>query len=239
MTGRTAEYFAALEATWPAARIWRSGPFTLREGQGGGQRVSAATADGPVTDNDIAEAEKAMRDIGQVPLFMIRDEAPALDKQLEDRRYTISDPTRIYTIPVERLTDVPIPRVTAFTIWEPLAIMNEIWETDGIGPARRAVMDRARLKTAILSRWNDKPGGAAFAAMHDDICMVHAVVVLPHQRRGGLGVWMMRRAAFWAAAQGAERLSVLCTQQNTGATAFYKSMGFEAVGGYHYRRSPD
>jgi N-acetylglutamate synthase len=229
---------AAGDATWPAARRWDDGPWTLREGQGGGQRVSAATARDAVAEDDIDRAEQAMRGIGQQPLFMIREGDEALDEMLAARGYAVKDPVTIYNTPIEALTDRPIPRVTAFEIWEPLAIMAEIWASGGIGPARLAVMGRAEVKTGILARWNEKPAGVGFAALHEDICMVHAVEVLPHQRKQGVAGWIMRRAALWGLARGASHLAVLCVQENTPANALYRAMGFAPVGGYHYRTSP-
>ena len=38
---------AVMEATWPAARVWREGPFLCRDGAGGGKRVSAASSTPP------------------------------------------------------------------------------------------------------------------------------------------------------------------------------------------------
>ncbi len=230
------QLYEVCDQTWPAARRWQAGPWTLREGQGGGKRVSGATASGAVTAKDIAQAEVAMSEIGQKPLFMIRDGEAALDAQLESLGYGVLDPVIMYTLPIEKLTDVPIPRVTAFNLWEPLAIMREIWAQGGVGPDRLAVMARADVKTAILSRWNEKPGGVAFAAVHDGVCMVHAVEVLPHQRRQGVAQWMMRRAAFWGQAQGAHHLAVLCVEQNKGANALYQALGFTTAGRYHYRQ---
>ena len=190
-------WFDVIDQTWPAAARHAVGPFTLREGQGGGSRVSAATADGPVTDQDIARVEAAMRDLGQKQIFMIRPDDEALDAQLDARGYQVVDAVTIYTCPAKQLTDIEIPRVTVFTIWEPLAIMREIWAAGGIGPARLAVMDRAKgPKTGILLRHNDKPGGAAYAAIHDGVAMVHAVEIVPFQRKQGLGKWVMRGAAF-------------------------------------------
>lgn len=235
MTPSLTEVFAASEATWPAARMWEQDGFALRDGKGGGQRVSAATANGLVTPDQIDAAEAAMRELGQSPLFCERGETPELDAALDARGYRIKDPTTAYIVPIENLTDVPIPRVTAFSLWEPLAIMNEIWATDGIGQPRLDVMARAKCKTGVLARWDEKPGGAAFAAVHEDICMVHALVVLPHQRRQGVAAWMMRRAAFWGQSQGAHYVAVLCVDANEAANAFYRSLGFAAVGGYHYR----
>lgn len=221
------------EATWPPARAWQQDGWTLRDGAGGGKRVRAATRTDPGAD--IASAERAMKQAGDVPLFMLRDGEDALDAQLEERGYKIIDPVNLYACPIAQLTDIPIPRVTAFTIWEPLAIMEEIWAQGGIGPDRLAVMARAKVKTGILARWNEKPAGTAFVGVHDNVCMLHALEILPHQQRQGVGKWVMRKAAFWGAEQGAQTLAVLCTKANAGANALYTSLGMAQVGSYHYR----
>jgi GNAT superfamily N-acetyltransferase len=117
--------------------------------------------------------------------------------------------------------------------------MVELWAAGGIGPARLEVMARAKTKTGIFSRWNEKPGGVAFAAMHGDICMVHAVEVPQHQRRQGVAGWMMRRAAYWGQAHGARHLAVLCVDTNAGAHALYRALGFEPAARYHYRQYPE
>ena len=237
MSAQTAPWlFDVIDGTWPAARILRQGPWTLREGLGGGSRVSAASAEGPVTLEDLVAAEKAMAAMGQKPLFMIRPGDDRLDALLEARGYAIKDPVVAYACPVEHLTDIPVPRVTVLAVWEPLAIMREIWADAGIGPERLAVMERAEgAKTALLARYNDKPGGVAFVAVHQGVAMLHALEILPHQRQQGLGKWMMRGAAHWAAAEGAHTLSVVCTRENDGAIALYSGLGMSVVGRYHYR----
>ncbi|WP_300059119.1 GNAT family N-acetyltransferase [uncultured Roseobacter sp.] len=231
-----ARLFEAVDATWPAASRTPVGPWILRDGQGGGKRVSATSATNVAQPSDIPVAEAAMTTRGQSLLFTLRPEDGEIDAALADRGYGVVDPTNIWVAPIARLTDVPVPRVTAFCIWEPLAIMEEIWAKGGIGPARLDVMARAGEKTGILARWNERPAGAAFAALHEEICMVHAVEILPEQRRQGVASWVMRAAAFWAQARGAQRISVLCTQANTGANQLYSSLGFETVGQYHYRQ---
>lgn len=229
-------YYTVTEATWPSASSRELGPVTLREGQGGGSRVSAATVNGAASDADIASAEDAMRAMGQDCLFMIRDGETELDAQLEARGYVVKDPVNLWTCPAARLTDIPVPRVTAFCIWEPLAIQREIWEQGGIGPERVAVMQRVLgPKTGLLGRHKDKPAGAGFVAIHDGVAMVHALEILPHQRRAGMGAWMMRQAAFWAVDNGADELAVLCTKRNEGANGLYASLGMDRVGQYHYR----
>jgi len=231
--------YEVTEATWPPARSWRQGPWTLRDGAGGGKRVSSATANGPFEEADIDEAEATMRAHEQRPLFMIREGEAALDAALAARGYDLIDEVMLYVTPTETLMDKPIPRVTCFNIWEPLAIMAEIWAQGGIGPARLAVMERVQVKTGILSRWNEKPAGVAFAGVHDGVAMVHAVEVLPHQRKQGVAEWMMRAAAFWAANHGATHLAVLCVTQNKPANALYTKLGFTRAGTYHYRQYPE
>ncbi len=234
-----AALYDVCEGTWPPARSWADGPWTLRDGAGGGKRVSAATALGEVRDSDIPAAEAAMREMGQRPLFMIREGERALDAMLDARGYALIDEVQLYVAPIDLLTDIPIPRVTCFSIWEPLAIMAEIWAAGGVGPARLDVMERAQTKTGILARWNEKPGGVAFAAVQDGVAMVHAVEVLPHQRKQGVAQWMMRAAAFWGVKQGATHISVLCVTENKPANALYTKLGFTPVGTYHYRQSPE
>lgn len=177
-----------------------------------------------------------MSNLGQEQLFMLHPEDSALDAMLAERGYDIVDPVTLYACPTERLTDVPIPRVTVFDLWEPLAIMREIWVHGGLDPARLRVMDRvAGPKTALLSRLKDKPAGVAFVAIHAGIAMVHALEIVPHQRRQGAAAWMMRGAAAWAAKNGAHTLSTLCVDANTSARALYASLNMDETGQYHYR----
>lgn len=239
MTASLRELYEAIDGTWPAKEFIPNGPWTVRIGDGGGKRVSATTASAKVTEGDISLAEGHMASIGQDPLFMLREGEAQLDLILEERGYYIEDPVTLYSCVPEQLMDVPIPRVTVFDLWEPLAIMTEIWATGGIGPARRRVMARVPgPKTALLSRLDDKPAGVAFAAVHNGVAMVHAVEVVHKQRRKGAAGWMMRAAAHWADRQNAHTLAVLCTNANTAANNLYRALGFSIRGTYHYRLKP-
>lgn len=236
--------YAVTEATWPAAEMREVGPWTLRDGQGGGKRVSAATlrdgAEGPVTADALAGAEVAMRAMGQEPLFMIRAGEAALDAQLDAAGYAVIDPVNMYACEVGALTGEAVPRVTAFDIWEPMAIQLDIWAQGGIGPARIAVMHRAEgPKTALFGRENARPAATGFVAMSGGIAMIHALEVLEPHRRTGLGRHMTRHAAHWAHANGAHHLAVLCTVANEAANALYSSLGLTLVGQYHYRIKKD
>lgn len=220
-----------MEATWPPLHRWQLGRFTLRDGAGGGKRVSAASCEGKFTEADLDAAEAAMAD----PLMLIRPGDEALDAALNARGWRIVDPVVAYAAPVDRLT-AELPFLSAIPNWPPLAIARALWEDGGIGPDRVAVMERVEgPKTAILARKGDRPAGVAFAACHGVEAMLHALEVRPDLRQQGVGQNLLHAAANWAATQGATRLSLVVTRQNAAANALYTRLGMECVGQYHYR----
>ncbi|PPB82397.1 acetyltransferase (GNAT) family protein [Albidovulum inexpectatum] len=232
------DLFAVTEATWPAAALHRAGAFVVRQGQGGGKRVSSATLDGPWDARDIAAAEAMHARLDQPSLFMIRPGEEALDTALAARGYVVVDPVHIFHARLDVGVPLcgPVPPVSAFEIWPPLAVMRDIWAEGGIGPERQAVMQRAKgPKTAILARSRDRAAGVAFVAIHDGTAMLHALHVLPQLRRQGSAVNIMRKAAHWAQDHGAGQLSVVVTRANAAACTLYSSLGMQIVAGYHYR----
>ena len=226
--------YDTLSATWPAAREWTVGPFRLRDGAGGGQRVSAATCHGPWTEADILRAEAAMTP----PLFQLRDDQQDLDAALAARGYAVKDPTILMQAPIAAIAAPPRP-VSLLHCWPPLAMQREIWAAAGIGPARIAVMHRARdLPQSFVARFRNRAAGAAFLAIHDGIAMVHALEIEPAFRRQGVARWMMTGMAHWAQAQGAHTIALAVTRANTPARALYSGLGMEQAGAYHYRTGP-
>ncbi len=220
-----------IEATWPPSSRRQLGPFTLRDGAGGGQRVSAASVDGPFTEAELAAAEAAMAD----PLMLVHAYDIDLDAALDARGWRIVDPVVAYAAPVTALM-ADLPYLAAFAHWPPLEIARSIWDEGGIGPGRIAVMERVQgPKTTILARAGDRPAGVAFVACHGDDAMLHALEVRPGHRRQGVGRILLAAAANWAAEQRATRLSLVVTRQNTAARALYARLGMGVVGHYHYR----
>ncbi|MGR3485553.1 MAG: GNAT family N-acetyltransferase [Paracoccaceae bacterium] len=232
-----AEVLALTDATWPPAAWHRAGPFAVPEGRAGGNRVSAARALGPVGAGDVARAEAAMRDLGQEALFRIGPGDEALDAALAARGHALRDPTVAMWRPCVGL-DAP-PPVTTFAGWPMIAAQAALWDEAGIGPARRAVMDRAAgPKAALLGRCDDRPAGVGFVAHHGGDAMLHALEVPEAFRRRGMGARLVARAAVWAGQSGADRLVLLVTRANDGARAFYAALGFREGPGYHYRVAP-
>jgi len=228
--------YAVIEGTWPASAKQALGPWTIRLDDSGSSRVSSATAEAPMTEEDIPQAEEAMKEAGQTPLFMIRAGDNALDAMLDARGYLQKDATNMYAAPLAAIATERPPPVTSFEVWPWLACQAEVWAAGGIGKGRLAIMDRARHpKTTLLGRLKDRPAGTVYVGIAADCAMIHALEVATDFRRQGLARYLTQAAAFWAQAQGATYLTLLTTQANTGANALYTSLGMTHVGQYHYR----
>lgn len=227
---------AAFEATWPAAGYARFGDVVIGRGEGGGGRVGSARAISPAWRRaDLEAAAEQARAWNQPPLIRALDHDTRLTGTLTDLGWRRRTPSVILAIAPERLVDIPIPPVTAFAIWPPLAIQRDIWSAGNIGPGRQAVMQRAAgPRCALLGRIEDRAAGAGFVAVHEGVAMLHALEILPAKRRKGLAGWMVREAAHWAMGQSADRLALAVTRGNSGALALYRKLGFEEIAGYGY-----
>ena len=228
--------FDTIDLTWPAEEFLELPEWKLRRSLKGGKRVSAATLIKKSGIPNIKFVENTLADWCQDKLFMIKAGENSLDEALEKRGYCIVDPTNIWSISSEALSIQQIPPVTAFSIFPPLAIQKEIWTANGIDASRIKIMDRVKTpKTTIFGRINAKPAASAFAAVVNKIAMVHALIVDQKYQRQGMGKFVMQKAGAWAHQQGAESVAALCTKHNQSANNFYKILGMQVIGEYHYR----
>ncbi|MFV0244154.1 MAG: GNAT family N-acetyltransferase [Qingshengfaniella sp.] len=228
-----------LAETWPAAETCTLGPLTLRRSPGGGQRVQAASLTGEAlpTAQTLTTAAEIMDDWGQTPLYRVDDGQEGFDTLLDGAGYVQCDPTVLRIGHLAPLLAIEVPPVSNFSIWPPLAIIQDMWRTAGHGPDRIAVMHRVPgARTALLARHTDRPVGVSFVATSGKTAVVHALDVVPTFRGQGIARRMMARAARWAQAQGLTRIAALVTTDNTPAQKLYQSLGMEPAGGYHYRR---
>lgn len=214
-----------VDGTWSAARVWQADGWTWRNATGAGNRVSAATA---MVPGDVPAMTP--------PLIMVREGEDALDRAAKDAGYAIKDPTIAMEAPLDALLAMPLERLRAIPCDAPLAVMEDIWQGEGINAARLAVMARVPgPKSYIMGRMDERAAGAAFVAIVGDIAMIHALYVSSNARRSGLGRDMTLGAAHWAARNGATRFTLLVTEANAPARALYAKMGFTHVSRYHYR----
>ena len=200
--------YQAINTTWPARTTRQEAGWEIRDGAGGGKRVSAVTsAQTELPDIDWVEAR--LSEQGQEHLFMIRDGDEILDAALAARGYEIIDPVTLYLCETAPLRPASLPRAQSYCIWEPLHIMREIWAAGGIRDRRIALMHRVQSpKTALLARSGDSPAGVGFLALDGEIAMLHAVEVLPEFRRTGVAKKLMAQAAKWAEGHGAKYMAL-------------------------------
>ena len=78
MSLRETALFDAIEATWPAAALHSHGPWLVREGRGGGKRVSSVSAVRDWEPDDIPAAEAALASAReqQLRLGLLEKSAP-------------------------------------------------------------------------------------------------------------------------------------------------------------------
>ncbi len=226
------------DVTWPAVEQRCLGPFVLRFGGGGGQRVSSASLwDDRFKDRDIGAAEQAMEAMDQPLLFMIRDNDQALDAALEKRGYFVKDPVTLFAGSSARLAEHDPKGLAVIDASEPMALMADIWKSGGIDAARLDVMRRAiGPKACFLGRADDQPAGVAYAACDKDIAMLHALEILPDMRRKGAALQMMGAMGAWALRNGATTFSLVVLTKNDAACGLYEKLGMVKIGQYHYRK---
>lgn len=219
------DLYDVIDATWaPYSKQEKDGWF-IREGRGGGKRVSAANQQH--VSADIEAAETAMALLKQPALFMIRDGFPTLEMQLAKRGYSITAPTIMMA---KSLSDKGID-IAADFLDTPSPEQMSLWEKGGIDARRLDVMHRVDVPKTFVQI----DGATGFAAVHNNIVMVHAVEVSDPIRRQGVGQNLMNAAAMWGSMKGAHTISIVTTRDNRPAQNLYKKLGYSAAGTYHYR----
>ncbi|MEM6677140.1 MAG: GNAT family N-acetyltransferase [Pseudomonadota bacterium] len=244
----SARFAAASDATWPAERVAWLGGWKLRFTDGAGSRAAsiwATGAPGMALETALDEAEAAYHASGLPPRAQLWPGDEALDALLETRGYRLYDRSLLM---VRRLSE-PLSALqrndgagdereacTAIRVTTPLEVLDQIWAEGGVGPARRAALDRAPgPKHIFLGRVGMRPAGAAAIVLDGDIAVTQALYVSPIARRRGLAAVLMAALAEAAAAEGARLMTHAVVEENAGARTLYERLGFRAFGAYHYR----
>jgi len=237
-----ARLLAATDATWPAAETVSRGGWLIRRGAGGGKRISSASASPRGAVPDLAPVAAQMAAWDQPVMLRLGDDEAALAEAAGAAGLVPFDPVDFFAAPVAALADGAdeTARIIRVSTDVHLAAAAEIFESCGIGQARRAVMARpSPPKTVLLARIGDAPVAAAFVAADREVAMIHAISVLPDVRRQGAGRMLMHGAANWAAEAGADTLALAVSKANAPAIALYRALGMEVAARYHYRVPPE
>ena len=230
------EFLKLLEDTWPPGEVIHFDNWTIRISNGAGKRASAISLEGVWEEASFIRLKKFLKRLGKSEIFMIYQSGSLFEKELNNRNYQVFDKSCIFEISVSELIKNEPPPISMFSIWPPLEIQKQLWNSNGVGWQRQAVMNRAnQIKTSILARWDDNPVASAFIAKSGNVAFLHALVVEQNFRRQGVARALIRYAGQWADKNNCARLMVVTTEANSAANSLYTSLKFQLVNKYHYR----
>ena len=230
------EFLKLLEDTWPPGEVIHFDNWTIRISNGAGKRASAISLEGVWEEASFIRLKKFLKRLGKSEIFMIYQSGSLFEKELNNRNYQVFDKSCIFEISVSELIKNEPPPISMFSIWPPLEIQKQLWNSNGVGWQRQAVMNRAnQIKTSILARWDDNPVASAFIAKSGNVAFLHALVVEQNFRRQGVARALIRYAGQWADRNNCTRLMVVTTEANSAANILYTSLKFQLVNKYHYR----
>ncbi len=230
------EFLKLLEDTWPPEKVIHFDNWTIRISDGAGKRTSAISLEGIWEEASFRKLKDLLRELGKSEIFMIYQSGSLFEKQLNKLNYQVFDKSCIFEISVTELIKSEPSPISMFSIWPPLQIQKELWNSNGIGWQRQSVMNRANQpKTSILVRWSDNPVASAFVAKSGNVAFLHALIVDQNFRRQGVARALVHHAGQWAKKHNCARLMVVTTEANIAATSLYTSLEFQLVNKYHYR----
>ncbi len=226
---------------WPALETADLEGWLWRYSDGGSQRansVSALQFGGADVEAAIDEAERRYAARGAKPMFQVSDvSAPiGLDRQLEDRGYTISDPCLTLAKSIDRAASQPPDVVyfdTAVADW--FACYSSV-----ITPERKRVapqiLARIPRPSAFCAVQRDgRVIATALAVAHEGIVIAECVATLAEARGTGAASRVMSGLEAWGAGHGCRLAALQALENNAPAQALYKHLGYRAHGRYHLR----
>jgi ribosomal-protein-alanine N-acetyltransferase len=102
----------------------------------------------------------------------------------------------------------------------------------GWRPADWSVLETRSLpgQEVLVAHVRERALGVAVTAVTDGVCDLMLIAVDPDLSRAGLGAAMIEVACKLARPRGANRMMLEVSAHNEGASAFYRSIGFEQTG---------
>ena len=245
----------ALIAGWrPLQRLDVDG-FALLRSRGVTRRANSAVAlDAPSSQDGLAAAIDRVESLyemsGETPVFRVLDlHGPErLDDDLRERGYRRDGDSELLTTALgPGRGDVPHPSAEIRTGALDEGWFEAAWQ---LAPregeqARRTVHDILAGTPAVqvLLRADGAPDAAPVAVGRaalvpvgkETVAVLNMIAVDPAHRRQGLGRALSRTLLALAAVQGASRALLEVERDNGAARALYRQLGFDRLGGYHYR----
>ena len=225
---------------WPALKTVHYDGWMLRSAGGASRRPNSVNCIAPGTiglEQKIAAAEAFYARWGHRVIFRLTPLADAgLDDRLEQRGYTIEEPTFVQTAD---LGASPTGDVSA----SPDA--NDVWieaalRLRGLQGEEAVVFAAQHRAVAVDSVWavvhtDGRPTAVGVASIERGWAGLHGIYVATDVRRQGLARKVSEALLGFSYARGARRAWLQVAQANTAALPLYRSLGFQTAYSYHHR----
>ncbi len=245
----TTETEAAFLLAWPALETIEDGHWVARFANGYTKRANS------IQCHDIADVMNAAARIEALaaqyrahnlqPTFRITPLAgPEVEAALDAKAWSTFERSHVLAMDLpKRVRLVPTPtRYLEPTDPEWLQIQNDM---SGADAATRQSLQQILARLAVPARGiliydedTRQPVGAALAINANGIAIFLNVVVDAAQRGKGHGRALMNAALNWTTQSGATGAAIQVLADNEQAVPLYRSLGFQPMYDYHYRRAP-
>lgn len=177
-------------------------------------------------------------------LIQITPLSQPIDDELELRRWSKESPTLVESVDLLGLLEQTSSRNYALTgspqlndQW--LAAWQYVFDLVDAQEHAEEILSRIE-RDALYTLVSDNGAvvGVALGVLDPPWVGVFGMGTAPSHRRKGVGSAALHAIGQWAMERGARGCYLQVEEDNTGARAFYESVGFSPQYRYHYRRAP-
>lgn len=246
--GLVRRFEAAGFRAWPAADVHYDGTWVVRLTPGhDAKRLNSVNPLDPSDlhdlDQRIASAAKRFAEAERVLTFRMSPLAgPVLEAHFDKLGWSTIRPSLVMAAPLDRhapldtaLDQIPLKDVGRF--------ISAALTVHGLGPVRapgleqiiRAIEPEVGL---FALEAEGRPLATAICVQDNDLAGLFEVATEVSERGRGHGRRVVLSALKWARSRGARMAWLQVEADNHAAISLYRSIGYEAVYGYHYRQPP-
>lgn len=235
----------AFLSAWPALETQTDKGWIWRWANGYTKRANSAQSLDPSDDEDAAARLEAYskwaETHGVTPTFRVTPLAGAgIVSALNLDGWATFEPSLVMAMPVGAVF-APKHKYQLFAATDPGWYETQV-HISGYGDettaALKALLDQIKVPATGILVYDEKgaPAAAALTSNNHGIGVYLNVVVREDVRMQGYGRSVMQAALEWSRSDGAGWAAIQVVADNTPAVQLYKSLGFEVVYRYHYRR---
>jgi ribosomal protein S18 acetylase RimI-like enzyme len=226
---------------WPALKTVHYDGWLIRCSGGGSRRpnsVNCVHASTITLGEKIEVAEAFYARWQQRPIFRLTPLADdGLDRLLEQRGYTVEEPTFVQQAPIHLMAAAPNVQVfpAASEAW-----IEAATHVRGLAGRDAEIFAMQHRAVAVDSGWalvaaNGHAVAAGTVAIERAWAGLHGIHVAKGVRRRGLARQLTEGLLGFAYARGARRAWLQVAQANVAALPLYHSLGFRTAYSYHHR----